>query len=105
MFKLKQLPGHLFRLGSYLLLACLASLAASAEEPFQSRGYYITFMRMPVIGLGEWKEAIDCFAEDKINLLVLWTAGGFRSQKFPVTWQYNRDHANVTDDFARELID
>src|SRR5438309_6006292 len=62
-------------------------------------------MRMPVMGLPEWKEAIDCFAEDDINVLILWTAGGFRSKKFPITWQYNQDHANVRNDFARELID
>jgi hypothetical protein len=42
------------------------------------------------MGLPEWKEAIDCFTADDINLLLLWTAGGFRSKKFPITWQYNR---------------
>jgi hypothetical protein len=74
-------------------------------EPFKLRGYYVTFMRMPVMGLAEWKEAIDCFAEDDINVLILWTAGGFRSKKFPITWQYNEEHANVRHDFARQLID
>ncbi len=73
--------------------------------PFKLRGYYVTFMRMPMMGLPEWKEAIDCFAEDDINVLILWTAGGFRSKKFPITWQYNQEHANVTHDFARYLID
>lgn len=62
-------------------------------------------MRMPVMGLSQWKEALDCFAEDDINVLVLWTAGGFRSKKFPITWQYNQEHANVRHDFARDLID
>ena len=79
--------------------------ATHAAEAFQLRGYYVTFMRMPVMGLPEWKEAIDCFAEDKVNLLVLWTAGGFRSKQFPITWKYNQEHANVTNDFGRELID
>ena len=80
-------------------------LSSSAAEPFQLRGYYITFMRMPVMSLPEWKEAIDCFAEDDVNVLILWTAGGFRSKKFPITWQYNEEHANVRHDFARELIE
>src|ERR1041384_3063153 len=76
-----------------------------AGEPFQLRGYYLTFMRMPVMGLKEWKEAVDCFKEDDVNVLILWTAGGFRSKKFPITWQYNIEHHNVTNDFMRELID
>jgi hypothetical protein len=88
-----------------LVLLFLVPMLASAEEPFKTRGYYLTLMRMPVMGLPEWKEAIDCFADDQINVLILWTAGGFRSEKFPITWQYNRDHANVAHDFARELID
>jgi hypothetical protein len=64
-------------------------------EPFALRGYYLTMMRMPVMGLPEWKEAVDCFAEDGANVVILWTAGGFRSRKFPVTWQHNEEHANV----------
>jgi putative glycosyl hydrolase-like family 6 (GHL6) protein len=60
---------------------------------------------MPVMGLVEWKQAVDCFAEDDANTLILWTAGGFRSQKFPITWQYNAEHANIRHDFVRELID
>ena len=62
-------------------------------------------MRMPMMGLPEWKEAIDSFAEDDVNLLILWTAGGFRSRKFPITWEYNQEHANVQNDFGRELIE
>lgn len=81
------------------------SAIGCGAEPFKLRGYYVTFMRMPVMGLPEWKEAIDCFAEDDINLLILWTAGGFRSKQFPITWEYNREHANVRADFLRELID
>ncbi|HSU56385.1 MAG TPA: hypothetical protein VLT36_20160, partial [Candidatus Dormibacteraeota bacterium] len=73
--------------------------------PFKLRGYYVTFMRMPVMGLPEWKQAIDSFAEDDINVLILWTAGGFRSKKYPITWQHNQDHSNVRNDFVRELID
>src|SRR4051812_41772985 len=62
-------------------------------------------MRMPVMGLAEWKQAVDCFAEDDVNTLILWAAGGFRSRRFPITWQYNAEHANVQHDFVRELID
>ena len=89
--------------GAILLLFVV--IGSCAAEPFNIRGYYITFMRMPVMGLPEWKQAIDCFAEDDVNLVVLWMAGGFKSKKYPITWQYNSDHANVTNDFARELID
>jgi len=92
------------RLLAALLLAMVAA-ALAAAEPFLLRGYYLTLMRMPVMGLPEWKQAIDCFAEDDANVIILWTAGGFRSKKFPVTWEYNRDHANVRHDFVRELID
>jgi hypothetical protein len=88
-----------------VVLVCGWIVGASAAEPFAVRGYYLTFMRMPVMGLAEWKEAVDCFAEDRVNLLVLWTAGGFRSKKFPITWQYNEEHQNVRTDFMRELID
>ena len=85
-----------------LLLTCLSFGAA---ETFEWRGYYLTFMRMPVMGLPEWKQSMDCFAEDGANVVVLWMGGGFRSKKFPITWKYNSEHANVREDFARELID
>src|SRR5688572_30183435 len=87
------------------LAALLFATLSLNSEPFRERGYYLTFMRMPVMGLPEWKQAVDCFAEDGANTLILWTAGGFRSKKFPITWQYNKDHANITNDFLRELID
>ena len=48
-----------------LLLLCVLSIVASAEEPFRTRGYYITFMRMPVMGLPEWKQATD--ARDSLS--------------------------------------
>lgn len=72
---------------------------------FNARGYYMTFMRQPLWGLPEWKAAIDCMVEDKANMLILWMGGGFKSKKFPITWEYNRDHKNVQQDFARELIE
>jgi hypothetical protein len=99
------------RLAFTLLFFSMAALfpvligGTAVAAPFALRGYYITLMRMPVMGLAEWKQAIDCFAEDDANTLILWTAGGFRSRKFPITWQYNAEHANIQHDFVRELID
>ena len=43
-------------------------------------------MRMPVMGLTEWKAEVECFAEDGMNTPVLWVPGAFRSRKFPLTW-------------------
>jgi len=93
---------HTIALG---LIAALAQFACFAEPAFTQRGYYMTFMRMPAFGLPEWRPMIDCIHEDGGNLLMLWTAGGFRSKQFPETWEYNRDHKNVAHDFVRELID
>src|SRR5213594_4302146 len=76
-----------------LLLAGCAWPARAAESAFAQRGYYMTFMRMPTFGLAQWREMIDCIHADDGNTLLLWTAGGFRSKKFPITWEYNRDHA------------
>jgi hypothetical protein len=92
------------RLLQFCLLLIL-TFSARAAEPFAFRGYYLTFMRMPVMGLPEWKMAVDCFAQDDANTLILWTAGGFRSKKFPITWQYNQDHENIRHDFFRDLIE
>ncbi len=82
-----------------------SSVAAAAEPPFAMRGYYMTFMRMPTFGLAEWKQMVDCIGQDGGNMVILWTAGAFRSKQFPITWRYNSDHANVRNDFVRELID
>ncbi len=57
------------------------------------------------MGLPEWKASVDGFQRDGMNTLVLWMPGGFRSRKFPLTWRYNEDHANVRQDFVRDLID
>jgi hypothetical protein len=91
-------------------MTAAAALAAhpralrAADVPFTDRGYYITFMRMPTYGLPEWKRIIDCVHADGGNLLLLWMAGAFRSKKFPITWKFNAEHANVRADFGRELI-
>jgi hypothetical protein len=95
---------YLLVLTSFTLVS-LALAVHVTGAPFAMRGYYLTLMRMPVMGLAEWKQAVDCFAEDDVNVLILWTAGGFRSQKFPITWQYNAEHANIRHDFVRDLID
>lgn len=86
-------------------LLVFATLHLSADEPFSIRGYYITFMRMPTLGLPEWKQAIDCIQHDGGNTLMLWVSGAFRSEKFPITWQYNQDHKNVQKDFVGALIE
>lgn len=48
---------------------------------------------------------IDCLEQDGANTLLLWTAGAFRSKKFPITWKYNADHKNVEHDFVGDLIE
>jgi hypothetical protein len=55
--------------------------------------------------LPEWKEALKCIEQDGGNTVILWTGGGFRSKKFPITWKYNAEHQNVRADFGRELIE
>lgn len=98
--------GRFFLLLLTIVVAFAASMVRAEEKPaFSLRGYYITFMRMPVMGLPEWKRAVDAFSEDDINTLVLWMPGGFRSKKYPLTWRYNEEHLNVRNDFVRELID
>ena len=81
-----------------LLLIAVVFAPAATNEPFTIRGYYTTFMRMPTFGLPEWKQMIDCMEDDGANFLILWTAGGFRSKQFPITWKYNAEHKNVQHD-------
>ena len=88
-----------------LLLLLLALATLRAGEPIAIRGYYFTFSRMPTFGLAEWKQILDGIQADGGNLVLLWIGGGFRSKKFPITWQYNTDHKNIQADFVRELID
>lgn len=89
----------------WLLTVGLSLVHAEDTPSFALRGYYLTFMRMPVMGLAEWNRAIDCFAEDNANTLVLWMPGGFASRRFPETWAYNQEHANIREDFGKALID
>jgi hypothetical protein len=78
---------------------------ARPEGPFAQHGYYITFMRMPAYDLADWEKIVDGIHDDGGNTLLLWVAGAFRSEKYPITWRYNADHENVRSDFVRGLID
>lgn len=82
----------------------VGATAAPARELLAHRGYYLCLMRMPTFGLRVWKEIVDDAASDGANTIILWMAGAFRSRKFPITWQWARDHENVKRDFAGELI-
>ncbi len=77
---------------------------ASSRPPFRERGYYLCFMRMPTFGLVVWRRIVDAVAEDGGNHVILWMGGAFRSKKFPITWQWAKDHENVKKDFGRQLI-
>jgi hypothetical protein len=92
-------------LAALTLLPGPAAGGELARSPFAHRGYYFTLTRMPTYGLDAWKRIIDRVQADGGNTVILWMGGGFRSKKFPDTWAYNRDHANVRKDFVRELID
>ncbi len=88
-----------------ILLSGIGQITAETVEPaFRDRGYYLLLMRTPTFGLEAWKDILDCVTEDGGNVVVLWVGGAFRSAKFPVTWEYNRDHQNVRADFVRPLI-
>ncbi|VTR93554.1 Putative lipoprotein yddW OS=Fibrella aestuarina BUZ 2 GN=FAES_5033 PE=4 SV=1: GHL6 [Gemmata massiliana] len=88
-----------------LLLGSGAGGRVRAADPFTVRGYYVTVTRTPTFGLDAWKKTIDAARADGANLVVLWTAGGFKSKKFPATWGHNKDHENIRKDFVRDLID
>src|SRR5688500_15352202 len=104
------MPGaKMRRVSMTALLTLLAWVScASAEElksPFRIRGYYLTFTRMPTLDRSDWIEIVDRVRADGGNTLILWTAGGFPSQRFPETWEHNADHENIRHDFVRDLID
>ena len=87
------------------IAALVLWFGALACPAFDSRGYYITFMRTPTFDLPAWKETIDCMRADGGNTVLLWMGGAFPSKKFPITWKYNAGHINVQKNFARKLID
>ena len=84
----------------------LPAVGFGADTPpvFPQRGYYLCFMRMPTFGLDVWREILDGAAADGANTIILWMGGAFRSKKFPITWQWAKDHENVKADFGRDLI-
>jgi hypothetical protein len=86
------------------LTAPAFGFAGESGSAFRQRGYYLCFMRMPTFGLLVWREILDAVAEDAGNTVILWMGGAFRSKKFPITWQWAKDHENVKTDFGRELI-
>lgn len=67
--------------------------------------YYLTFSRMPTLGLDAWQAIYRSYAADGVTRVVLWIGGGFRSRKYPITWQYNAGHRNIEHDFVSELIE
>jgi hypothetical protein len=73
-----------------LIALALMSLPAADDgrgpvAPFAQRGYYLTFMRMPTYDLADWRRIIDGIHDDGGNTLLLWVAGAFRSEKYPIT--------------------
>jgi hypothetical protein len=85
-------------------LAAFGAQTATVATVFAQRGYYILPCRTPTLGFEACRDMIDCMAEDQANMVILWVAGGFRSNKFPITWQYNAEHQNVRADFMGKLI-
>lgn len=85
----------------------LMALGAMPSKPvavFAQRGYYLLPNRAPTLGYAACRDMLDAMAEDGVNTVILWLAGGFRSRKFPITWQYNTENENVREDFMRKLI-
>jgi hypothetical protein len=89
--------------GSLGLIA-LGAMASAPASVFAQRGFYLLPNRAPTLGYAACRDMIDTMAEDGTNTVILWLAGGFRSRKFPITWQYNAGHANVREDFMGKLI-
>jgi hypothetical protein len=80
-------------------------LRGAAPTPlFSERGYYLLPCRTPTLGYAVYRDLVDDLAADGFNTLILWLGGGFRSKKFPITWQYNAEHLNVRSDYIRRLI-
>jgi hypothetical protein len=90
-------------LGSFGL-AATPNARSVVPEIFAQRGYYILPCRTPTLGYAAYRDLIDDLAKDRVNTLILWIGGGFRSRKYPVTWQYNAANLNVRQDFMRRLI-
>ncbi|HRY49363.1 MAG TPA: hypothetical protein P5186_15040 [Candidatus Paceibacterota bacterium] len=86
---------------------CLMARSAPKPDPkpiLRHRGYYVLPCRTPTLDYRACRDMVDAMAEDRANTVILWIAGSFRSRKFPVTWHYNSQHANVRKDFMGRLI-
>src|SRR5688572_30715739 len=92
-------------LGALAVSAALAGEEAPPSKPFDYRGYYFILSRNPGYGLEDYRFILDRMAEDRANLLILWIGGGFPSRRYPETWDHNRDHRNVKENFAGAVID
>ncbi|WP_053206926.1 hypothetical protein [Jiangella muralis] len=85
--------------------ATSAAATTSSSAGIGSRGYYLTFCRIPTVTFETWRSIIDTFADDGIDHVILYLSGAFKSRKYPITWQYNKNHENVRNDFVGSLID
>jgi hypothetical protein len=79
--------------------------AAEPDGPFPYRGYYFILSRNPGYGLEDCRSIVDRMAADRANLLILWIGGGFPSKRYPETWDYQKDHRNIRENFAGAVID
>jgi hypothetical protein len=89
------------------VLAECAPLAPGEEPagPFRYRGYYFILSRNPGYGLEAYRLILDRMAADRANTLILWIGGGFPSRRYPETWDYQKDHRNIRENFAGAVID
>jgi hypothetical protein len=78
---------------------------AATSGPFTYRGYYFILSRNPTYGLDDYRRIADRMADDGANIWILWIGGGFPSRRYPETWDYNREHRNVRENFAGKVID
>ena len=85
-------------------LVALGAAPSASPTVFAQRGYYLLPNRAPTLGYAACRDMVEAFAADGANTLILWLAGGFRSRKFPITWQYNAANENVRADFMRQVI-
>ncbi|HZN59140.1 MAG TPA: hypothetical protein VFD71_13770 [Planctomycetota bacterium] len=79
--------------------------SAATSVPFTYRGYYFILSRNPTYGLDDYRRIADRMADDGANIWILWIGGGFPSRRYPETWDYNREHRNVRENFAGKVID
>ena len=106
---MKRIPRRQFiaTLAATAPLSAVALEGSSGVKPaeqFSNRGYYLLPCRTPTLGYRAYRNLVDDLAGERVNALILWLGGAFRSRKYPVTWRYNAEHLNVRDDFIRRLI-